>query len=157
MGIALRLGQAQPFRSTHPTRYKYLPNEYKAHTMKFIFAMAFVPALLFLIGQFVLRFIYSYDIKNGAIRVLLFAAIPVIRIPISEVVQVTRASTTRLWLNPWYAVRLGNRIIGQAVLVQRKQGLVKSIVITPDDPDRFIDQCNKEKCEDETRNPAQRN
>jgi hypothetical protein len=102
-------------------------------------------ALSVLFAQFVLRFVYSYDIKGGAIRILLFSVIPIIRIPISQVVQVTRPPTDQLWLNPFYAFRFGNRLIGNAVLVKKKRGLIKSIIITPDDPDRFIDQCNREK------------
>jgi hypothetical protein len=89
--------------------------------------------LVFLLGQFLLRFIYSYDIKGGAIRILLFYAIPMIRIPISQVVKVTRPSTVELWLNPFCAVGFGNRLIGNAVLVQKKRGLIKSIIITPND------------------------
>jgi hypothetical protein len=98
--------------------------------------------LTFVILQFALRFIYSYDIKNGAIRIVLFSVIPVARIPISGVVQVACASPRSLWLNPWYALRLGNRLFGAAILIKRRRGLIRSIVITPDDPDRFIEQCN---------------
>jgi hypothetical protein len=104
-------------------------------------------ALSVLVGQFVLRFIYSYDIKGGAIRILLFSAIPIIRIPISQVVEVTRPPTGEFWLNPFHALRFGNRLIGNAVLIRKKRGLIKSIIITPDNPDRFIDQCNSEKRE----------
>jgi hypothetical protein len=104
-------------------------------------------ALAILVVQFGLRHIYSYDIKNGAIRVVLFYAIPVFRIPLSEVVQVTRSPPRGLWLNPWYALRLGNRIFGGVILVQKQRGSFKSIVITPDDPDLFIDQYNQAKRE----------
>jgi hypothetical protein len=78
---------------------------------------------------------------------VLFSAIPVFRIPIAEVVQVTRPSPRGLWLNPWYAFRFGNRIWGETVLIKRKRGLIKSIVITPDDPERFIEQYNGTKHE----------
>ena len=104
--------------------------------------------LILLIGQFGLRLIYSYDIRDGAIRVVLFSVFPVVRFPILNVVSVTRASRKGLWLNPWYALRLGNRIFGDAVLIRRRQGLIKLIVITPDDPDRFIDGFNSLKRHD---------
>jgi hypothetical protein len=114
--------------------------------MTLIMVVCFL-ALSVLVGQFVLRFIYSYDIKGGAIRVLLFSAIPIIRIPISQVVEVTLLPRGEFRLNPFYALRFGNRLIGNAVLVRKKQGLIRSIIITPDYPDRFIDQCNSEKRE----------
>ncbi len=111
--------------------------------MRSVSVIAAAILLLLFIGQFALRFIYSYDVEGGTIRIILFSAIPVARIPISDVVQVTRASPRGLWLNPWYALRLGNRIFGHAVLIKRRDGWIKSIVITPDDPDQFIDEFNR--------------
>jgi hypothetical protein len=87
----------------------------------------------------------SYEIKAGEIRILVFSSMPIVRIPISNVAQVTHPSPRQLWLNPLYALRLGNRLFGGAVLIRKRRGLIKSIIITPDDPAQFIDQCNSAK------------
>jgi hypothetical protein len=120
-----------------------IPSPKDGLTMMTLFASAVAAVfLLYIVGQFGLRVIYSYDIRDGAIWFVLFSMFPIARIPMSDVVEVSRATNRTLWLNPWRTLRLGNRIFGASVVIRRQRGLIRSIVITPSDPDRFIDQCN---------------
>ena len=126
---------------------KQLPDEHDADLAMTFTIVAIAVALFLVIGQFALRYVYSYEVEGREIRILLFSVIPVIRIPISNVAEVILPSPRHYWLNPWYALRLGNRIFGGAVLIRRRRGLIKSIIITPNDPARFIEQCNSAKQE----------
>src|SRR6188768_3299449 len=90
-----------------------------------------------------LRFLYDYRIANGAIEVLLFRTLSVYRIPISNIEQIGIPNRRDLWISPLvrpFVLRLGNRFRRNPVLIQRRTGLIRNVVITPDEPDRFIDQ-----------------
>jgi hypothetical protein len=117
------------------------------YAMKYVFIVAIALALFLVIGQFVLRYLYSYEVRASEIRILLFSLIPIVRIPMSNVAEVTSPAPRPYWLSPWYALRLGNRIFGEAVLIRKRRGLIKSIIIAPDDPARFIEQCKGAKQE----------
>jgi hypothetical protein len=78
--------------------------------------------------------------------VVLFSMLPLLRFPIQNVVTVRRFSQRQLWLNPFFpALRCGNRLFGEAVLIRSTRGLVRAIVITPSDPTKFIEQYDQLK------------
>ena len=48
-------------------------------------------------AQFLLRYVYGYDIRDGRIRVLLFGFLPIVHFRISEIREVTEGSTRGGW------------------------------------------------------------
>ena len=89
------------------------------------------------LAQLLLRYVYGYDIRGGRIRFLLFGSIPLFGIPISEVREVRECSGKDLW-KPGFALRFGNRLWGDSVVIQKRSGLFRSVIITPDDTREFI-------------------
>ena len=81
--------------------------------------------------------IYSYRIENGAIEIILFHVAPIYRIPILDIVAIRKASWSELGVGG-RTLRLGNRVVGQCVLLEKRGGWLRRIVITPADADNFI-------------------
>jgi hypothetical protein len=86
---------------------------------------------------FGLRLLYGYRVRDQAIEVVLFHVLPVYRLPLEDIEQIRKASWSELGVGG-RTLRLGNRFARQSVLIQRRSGWIRRIVITPDDPDRFI-------------------
>jgi hypothetical protein len=82
------------------------------------------------------RYIYSYRLASDTVQVVLFGAIPVTSIGYSEIVDV-REVTFRESLKPSLSLRLGNRLVGNLVLIQKTSGLIRSLLLTPDDAPGF--------------------
>ena len=89
------------------------------------------------LAQLFLRYVYGYDIKGGHIRFLLFRSVPLFGIRISEIREIRECSGGGLW-KPSLALRFGNRLWGDCVVIQKKSGLFRSVIITPDNPEEFI-------------------
>lgn len=85
------------------------------------------------------RFVYSYRVENRAVEIVLFHTLPVYRVPIDDIDRIQKASWGELGIGG-VILRLGNRPGGQCVLIQRRTGRFRSIVVTPDDADGFISQ-----------------
>ena len=104
------------------------------------FLVAALGAVLILFAMiYALRFIYGYRIKDGAIEILLFRVLPIYRISISDIEHIGILPRGSLWISP-FVFRLANRLTRNSVLIHRRTGLVRKIVLTPDEPFRFIDQ-----------------
>jgi hypothetical protein len=86
-----------------------------------------------------LRFLYGYRVENNAVEIVLLHVLPVYRVPIDEIELIKKASWSELGLGG-STLRLGNRLAGQCVLIQKRDGWFRRIVITPDDADGFIRQ-----------------
>jgi hypothetical protein len=86
--------------------------------------------------MFVLRFIYNYRFTGSAVEVVLFHAIPVYRIPVANIKWCRKASWRELGLGG-LTLRLGNRLVSRCVLIEKRTGWLRHIVITPSDPDGF--------------------
>ncbi|WP_284321699.1 hypothetical protein [Dyella acidisoli] len=84
-----------------------------------------------------LRFVYDYRVKNHSIEIVLFRALPIYRIPVDNIDLIQKSSWLGLGIGG-AALRFGNRIFGTCVLVRRRSGLFRRIVITPEDADKFI-------------------
>jgi hypothetical protein len=96
-----------------------------------------VGALLLLAIIYGLRFIYDFRIRNGAIEVALFRVLPIYRIPIDDIELIQKVG----WRDPvfgFFILRLGNRFTSEAVLLKRRRGWIRRIIISPADPDGFI-------------------
>ena len=98
-------------------------------------------ALVLLVVIYSLRFLYGYRLANCAVEIILFRALPVYRIPVRDIELIQKASWRKLGIGGT-TLRLGNRLARECVLIQKRTGLIRRIVITPDDADRFISQVN---------------
>jgi hypothetical protein len=102
-------------------------------------------ALLFLVlaavacGAFQLlgRHLLKYRLTDDSVQVLLFGFAPLLSIRYSDIADVRQVSF-RETLRPSLSVlRLGNRIVGNILLIQKKTGIVRTILITPDDAGEY--------------------
>lgn len=97
------------------------------------------------VGLFVLFYlnpifpIYGYRLTETHLEVTLFRRIPVRRVAYAEIMYARRASWSEvLSADVLIAERLGNSIFGPMIVIRRKQGMLKSLIITPADPDGFM-------------------
>jgi hypothetical protein len=100
--------------------------------------MATIPALALFLHAF-MRYVYNYDVKGDRVRVVLFRLIPWMTIRIADIREVEECYPLELWkLTP--VLKFGNRLWGDCVLIRKKRGLIRSIVITPDNAHEFVEQ-----------------
>ena len=111
--------------------------------------MSYLPIFLFLVATALvalvvlcLRFIYDYRINDRAIEVLLFRLIPLYRLPFDNIESIKKISLREAGLGG-FTIRLGNRIMGARLLITKKRGLFKKIIITPDKIDEFINELER--------------
>jgi hypothetical protein len=87
-----------------------------------------------------------YRLTDSEIEVLLFGLVPESKTKLQDIVEVRKVSFSELlpWKNlesvGWF--RLSNRLWGEGVLVRRKRGFFRNFVITPDQPDEFVEELN---------------
>jgi hypothetical protein len=104
---------------------------------RFVFGIVTVPVLVLFLHLFT-RYVYNYDVKGDRVRVVLFRLIPIMTIKIGNIKKIEECSPAELWkLTP--VLKFGNRLWGGCVLIQKKRGLVRALVITPDDAHEFVE------------------
>lgn len=88
-----------------------------------------------------LRLIYDYRILDDGIGLVLFRSFNIWKIPYDEISDIREV----IWNKgvaaqdiSWFALKLGNRLQGNFVLLRRKKGLLKEIHLTPRDVDQFV-------------------
>jgi hypothetical protein len=92
------------------------------------------------------KLIYDYQITSTGIQLLLFRSIPVFQINFSNI----ETAYTSTWLKV-YAGRLDicflpNRIfVSKVLLIERRKGIIRRILITPEEPDQFLRQIQEAK------------
>lgn len=104
----------------------------------FILGFAVVGAITIVLLQVCLRYVYSYDIRDGDIRIVLFRFVPLMKIRISNVQEIKERPPMELW-KPTVALKFGNRLWGACVLICKKRGFIRRIVITPDNAHEFVE------------------
>ncbi len=92
---------------------------------------------LLILAQFIGRYIINYQIRDTAIEIVYFGIIPIMRIPYNNIAEIRKVTFIEASLM-FFPLRFGNRFWGTIVAVRKKKGILKIIVITPDNPDRFI-------------------
>jgi hypothetical protein len=111
------------------------------------FIVTYVLLFLF-ISQFVARYIITYRLADGMIQVLFFGIIPVFVMFISAIIAVRRVSALEIFSNPIllvFATKLGNRLwTNQPVLIRYRPWLNRYVIITPDNPDEFVAEVQKQ-------------
>jgi hypothetical protein len=110
--------------------------------MTIALSLVAVIAMAMLFAQFVMRYVYSYDITTSAVRILLFTRIPVVVFPLADTYYLAKCSPSE-YVNPWSAIRFGNRLFGPGLMLRCRRGLMSSVIISPDNPDLFIVRFNE--------------
>jgi hypothetical protein len=86
-----------------------------------------------------LHFIYGYRVTDRAVEVLLFHALPICRVPLHDIADIRTVHRNQLMFD-LFAFRFGNRFARHLILIQKRRGWFRRIVITPPDLDEFIEQ-----------------
>ena len=119
----------------------------------FVIGSAIFGAATIALLQTCLRYVYNYDVRGDHVRVVLFRRIPLMVIRISNIREIKEAPPIELW-KPTCALKFGNRLWGACVLICKKRGLIRRIVITPDNPHAFVEQVNRIEQEQQPRTPS---
>lgn len=89
--------------------------------------------------------ILGYRVRNHAIEFLLFHALPVYRLPLGRIRTVRKVGWCEVGIAP-ATLRLGNRIfVRHFVLIEKKGGFPRRVVVTPSNPDKFINEVTSAK------------
>ncbi|WP_247263462.1 MULTISPECIES: hypothetical protein [Pseudomonas] len=98
-----------------------------------------VVMVLFVCGVFQLcgRYLIVYKTTHESIKIEVFG-LPVMRIPYGRIQDVRRISGLESLKPGMRTLRVGNRIVGGVVRVQKDRGAIRSVLVTPDDPDEFV-------------------
>lgn len=103
--------------------------------------LAFIGFALLLFWWFYagMRFVISYRIREGAVDVRLMKLLTIVRLRPRDVVKVekVRALSLRAVVSSQLAASLGNRLWGDCLIVTKRRGIVRRILITPDDVDAY--------------------
>ncbi|HVN64507.1 MAG TPA: hypothetical protein VMT58_07700 [Candidatus Binataceae bacterium] len=95
---------------------------------------------VFLIGlQLWSRYVCQYRLNERGFEVLLFGGMPIVRIGLSEIIGVRVAPPAEQY-KPWVGFPSGNRLWGDCVVITKKRGFWRSVIVTPDDPTEFVNQ-----------------
>lgn len=94
-------------------------------------------AIVFCAMVYALRFVYDYRVKYHFLEIVLFRALPIYRISVDNIDSIQKASWLRLGLGG-LTFRLGNRVFGTCVLIHKRNGIFRRIVITPENADKFV-------------------
>ena len=98
-------------------------------------------ALLQLAGPY----LYQYRLGDQRFEVKLFGLLPILRIRFSEISEARVMAGPEL-LNPWAGVRFGNRIFAaRPVMIRKKRGLIRSLILTPLNPEEFVAELNRRR------------
>ncbi len=107
------------------------------------FLVAILAVVVFLFARpVVLRWMIEYRRDPDAVRVVVFRRFPIVTIPYHAIVEVRRVSSDEVLVPRsgvmLAAIRVGNRWTREAVLIVRRKGLRRGVVITPERPDEFV-------------------
>jgi hypothetical protein len=101
-----------------------------------LFALAIVAAIA------AMPLWHDYDVDERGIRIFVLRGFTVWRIPFDSIEGI-RLFDWRETLRWAVALRLGNRIRRENVLVERRSGLIRRIVLSPRDPTGFVNEVSK--------------
>ena len=97
------------------------------------------------------RYIVTYSLEDGALQIKLFGSITVRRIPIPEIDDVQILSwkdlvpfTSSFRPDFLFAERWGGYTIGKGVGLSKHTGLIRTVIISPRDPEDFAERIRAE-------------
>ena len=99
--------------------------------------------LLFLFWcEYGLKYIYNYKLREDGIIVMIFGVIPIWRIKFNSIVSAREVTFMEVMpyrsMEMFSTLRFGNNLFGKMLFIQRKKGLIRSIIITPDNIEEYI-------------------
>jgi len=96
--------------------------------------------LFYASAQLWLRYVIVYRLGQNALSIS-FIGVPIVVLDYGSVESVRVVRRQEMWKEPglfFTALKAGNRpLAGRAVIVKRKNGLLKDVILTPADPDSF--------------------
>jgi hypothetical protein len=84
------------------------------------------------------EYLYSYRITSTGVEFLLFRAIPLARLRFDNIVGASVVDRADLIHSPIH-LNVINRFARNFVLLRRRRGLFRAILISPREPDKFAD------------------
>jgi len=114
--------------------------------------LGFIIAIVLTGGAFQLlgRYVYNYRLTDTSIQVVVARAVPVMRIRFADIEEINELTWKQVLTFPLrqllkflFALSFGNRIIGRAVHIQKRNGLIRSFVLSPDDVPAFLQQASE--------------
>lgn len=101
-----------------------------------VFGLVVAAILAVFVGfQLVGPLLCDYRLSERGLELLFFGHLPVRLVPLRAITEVTGDIGKWEYL---LALRMGNRFVGQAVLVRTHRPLLWLILITPTDPEGFV-------------------
>jgi len=88
------------------------------------------------------EYVYSYRVSSNGVEFLLFRAIPVARLRFDNIVAASVVGRADLVHAPIHLNAI-NRFTRHFVLLRRRRGLFRAILISPQEPDKFADNVSR--------------
>ncbi len=111
-----------------------------------LFCFLLVLALAYFLAQYAWRWVIGYRITKSHFEILAFG-FPLFKTAVADILEVRKVPFRELlpWKNRksigW--CRFGNRLFGECILVVRRKGLLQGFLITPDNPQDFLQTLNQ--------------
>lgn len=102
-------------------------------------AAAVVAALVVIVAIAALPWLYDCRVQGQNIEIVLFRILPIYRLRLTNVASVAKLSRKELAIKG-STLGLGNRPFGEFVLVTKRKGPFRRLVLTPADADAFINE-----------------
>ncbi|MGA2256897.1 MAG: hypothetical protein ABSG53_19775 [Thermoguttaceae bacterium] len=114
-----------------------------SETLTLLLVTVIIAVIVFFLYDRFGRYLLQYRLEATGIRVTFLGPFGGSRIPFANIAEVREVPGIGWNLlpsaRPVVACRWGNRIFGRGVLIRLRTGFIKSILITPDNPDYFIE------------------
>jgi len=103
-------------------------------------AAAVVAVLVVIAAIAALPWLYDCRVREQSIEIVLFRKLPIYRLRLANVVSVVKVSRKELAIKSAQGgtLGLGNRPFGEFVLVTKRKGPFRRIVLTPADAEAFV-------------------
>jgi hypothetical protein len=104
-------------------------------------------ALLGVVLQVLLPYVYQYRFAGRSVQVTLFGLVPIFSVPYSKIAEARVLSAREAFLaNPWSGLRFPSRVVAlRPVLIRKDSGLFRKIVFTPSNPESFVSEINQRR------------
>ena len=97
--------------------------------------------------QFFLRFVYNFKVTNIGIVFTLFYILPIWIIPFNNIIEIKKVSIKDiLKSNDWrvlFSLGFGDRIWGDILMIKKKKGIFKIVLMVIGNADDLINAVNK--------------
>jgi hypothetical protein len=116
--------------------------EKKMTNITIFITFAFLVIGAVMLFQYTARYAYDYRLEESGISIVLFGKIRLMLIRFENIEEIRKTSYNEVM--PFknngmlFALRFGNKIWGDIVLISQKKGMNKIILVTPNNADQFI-------------------